>query len=102
MRGNRHTGRNELRKLGEFVSTSSVRSIWLRRDLTNFKGRLKALEAKVANDGENATRATSVPGYRRFPNGQDDFGYALIQRFNLLEQVLVFNRSECGVVEVFQ
>ncbi|MEJ1296790.1 MAG: IS481 family transposase [Candidatus Sedimenticola sp. (ex Thyasira tokunagai)] len=42
---------NELRKKGVFVSPSGVRSIWLRNDLGNFKQRLKALEAKVAEDG---------------------------------------------------
>ncbi len=42
---------NELRKIGVFVSPSGVRSIWLRPNLANFKDRLKALEAKVAQDG---------------------------------------------------
>ena len=33
------------------MSASGVRSVWLRHDLANFKLRLKALEAKVAEDG---------------------------------------------------
>lgn len=42
---------NELRKIGVFVSPSGVRSIWLRHDLANFKQRLSALEAHVAETG---------------------------------------------------
>ena len=51
---------NELRKRGTFVSPSGVRSIWLRHELHNFKLRLRALEASVAETGAVLTEAQVV------------------------------------------
>ncbi len=50
---------NELKKKGLSVSPSGVRGVWLRNVLETFKKRLKALEARVAQDGSSSPRRRS-------------------------------------------
>ena len=68
---------NELTKRGQFVSPTGVRSVWMRNDLQTFARRLKALEARLAqNSGmvltEQQVRAMEKAKQEKEAHGEID------------------------------
>src|SRR5437016_1786888 len=59
-----------LKRRGLSISPAGVRCVWQRHDLTSMKHRLKALEAKAAQDGILLTEAQITALERRSPRSR--------------------------------
>ena len=110
---------NELQQRGVLISGSGVRSVWVRNDLETFKKRLKALEAKSAQDGlvltesqlvalEKAKAAreahgeieTECPGYL---GAQDTFFVGTMKGVGrIYQQTFVDTYAKVGMAKLYQ
>jgi len=65
---------NELTKRGMFVSPTGVRSVWLRNDLQTFGRRLKALEAKLAQEPGHVLTESQVQAMEKAKQEKEAHG----------------------------
>src|SRR3954447_51142 len=110
---------NEMTKRGQFVSPTGVRNVWIRNDLQTFARRLKALEARLAqNQGmvltEQQIRAmekakqekeahgeieTAHPGYL---GAQDTYYVGTIKSIGrIYQQTFIDTYSKVAVVKLY-
>jgi transposase InsO family protein len=110
---------NELTKRGQFVSPTGVRSVWVRNDLQTFARRLKALEARLAQNAgmvltEQQIRAmekakqekeahgeieTAHPGYL---GAQDTYYVGTIKSIGrIYQQTFIDTYSKLGFVKLY-